>query len=104
MDVRICSPCDGELPKIEAAARRDGEACARHVRIKRVRYDDTVIPFILEVGGRPCKEAREWVRKLMRDSVLEENKSVMGARAWAGISCTLQRYVAIQLLKAEGKM
>ena len=104
LDVRICSPCAGEAPKVQAAALRDGEAATRQVRAKIARYGETVTPFIVEVGGRPSKEAREWVQDVVRRTVLDGHSSILGATVWAMLSCTLQRYVAIQLRKAEGRL
>ena len=65
IDVCICSPCAGEQPRLNAAAKRDGEAAARQVRNKYARYGETVTPFVLEVGGRPAREAREWVKGII---------------------------------------
>ena len=104
LDVRVCSPCAGEHAWVQAAARRDGEAAARQVRNKETRYGPTVTPFVVETGGRPSKEAREWVRTLARDSQHDEPPSMLGAGIWAHISCTLQRYIAVQLRKAEGRL
>ena len=104
IDVRGCSPCAGEPAKIQAAARRDGEATARQVRNNVARYSDSVVPVVVETGGRPSKEAREWVRALVRESVHDGTPAVLGARVWAHLSCTLQRYIATQLRKAEGNL
>ena len=91
IDVRVCSPCAGEPAQILAAARRVGEAAARQVRNQEARYGDSVVPFVVETGGRPSKEAREWVRAVLRESIQDGTPAVLSARAWAHFSCTLQR-------------
>ena len=104
LDVRVCSPCAGEFASVLAASRRDGEAAARQVRDKETRYGPTVTPFVVETGGRPSREAREWVRALVRESQLDEPPAALGAKIWAHVSCTLQRYIAVQLRRAEGRL
>ena len=104
IDVRICSPCAGDHARVLAASRRDGEAAARQVRAKIARYGDTVTPFIVEIGGRPSREAREWVKETIGETIQLGSHSILASKTWATLSCTLQRYVAIQLRKAEGKL
>eukprot|EP00974_Lingulodinium_polyedra_P131576 11218271-Lingulodinium_polyedra.AAC.1 len=101
MDVRIRSPCAGDRPKVFAAARRGGEAAETGVKVKDVRYSDAVIPLVHVVGGRPSKEAREWVRHVARNSVHSTPASAQGSRIWSVLSCTLQRYNAVQLCNTE---
>ena len=102
--IRVCSPCAGEFACVLAASRRDREAAARQVRNKETRYGPTVTPFVVETGGRPSREAREWVRALVRDSQQDDPPATLGANIWAHVSCTLQRYIAVQLRRAEGNL
>eukprot|EP00974_Lingulodinium_polyedra_P067319 6517971-Lingulodinium_polyedra.AAC.1 len=44
-DIRLCSPCAGDRPKVTAAARRGGEAAERGVRVNGARYGDKIIPL-----------------------------------------------------------
>ena len=104
MDVRIASPCAGETAKVAASARRDGETCCRQERNKIARYGESVMPFILETGGRPGKMAREWVRSVISQTTQMGAPAILASQAWAAISSTLQRYIATQLRKAEGKL
>eukprot|EP00974_Lingulodinium_polyedra_P120573 11175538-Lingulodinium_polyedra.AAC.1 len=46
----------------------DGAATERGAKVEDARYGDAVIPFVLEVGGRPSKEARERARHVVRNS------------------------------------
>ena len=102
IDVRICSPCAGDDTRVRAAAKTDGEAGARQVTVKKSRYGPDVFPFICETGGRPTKEAMDWVKDVVKNSMLDIPIAIAGARIWARFSCTLQRCIATQLRKAEG--
>ena len=101
MDVAIMSAVAGSVGCVNAAARRDGKAAERGVVAKRNRYGQEVVPFVLEVGGRPSLPARQWVRKVISFGTQEGEHPLLGATAWQMISCTLQRYVALQLTSAE---
>ena len=86
------------------ARTADGEAGARQVRVIEARCGPSILPFILETGGRPTKEAREWVQGIVRATVQDGSPAVLGSRLWAHLSCTLQRYIAMQLRRAEGHL
>ena len=73
--------------------------------LKKSRYGDRVIPVIFELGGRPAEPTKQFVRTLihaMDSDDAEAEAPARGAQIWNRISCTLQRYVAMQLRRAAG--
>jgi hypothetical protein len=103
VDVSLVSACAGPAQRLMASARRDGAAADEACQLKRRRYGPEVVPFVMELGGRPSDHARAWMRKVLAwggDRV--EGPRLTGAEAWARVSCTLQRYVAAQLRAAAG--
>jgi len=104
IDVSLVSACAGPATRMLASARRDGVAADEACKLKHRRYGKgRVVPFVLELGGRPSAEARQWLRKALAwASPDADAPPVRGANAWARISCTMQRYVAAQLRAAVG--
>jgi len=102
IDVAVVSAMAGDAARVANAGRRDGVAAQRACGVKLSRYGETVVPFVVEVGGRPSEAAKAWLRHLLpRISEDAEEAAIRGADAWRRISCVVQRYVALQLRRAE---
>ena len=103
IDVAVVSPQAGDAAHQLRATRVDGAAAKEACKYKRRRYGDQVIPFVLEVGGRPSDEARAFVHRVLHaDPLMEGSAAERGAHFWRVLSCTLQRYVALQLRHSAG--
>ena len=102
LDITCVSPLAGDPGHLASAARRDGVSAQAAESGKYARYGQTVTPFVLELGGRPSKGTREYIGSVIAQSSSDRPHSTLGAQAWMRISCTLQRYVAMQLRRAEG--
>ena len=100
VDVAVVSARAGSRAQREAAAKRPGLAAERAVAVKWQRYGENVIPFVLEVAGRPSAPAMQFVRKMLAEQAGADAPR-QGAKVWARISCTVQRYVALQRQAAE---
>ena len=103
IDVSVVSAAAGDAHRQIQAARKDGVAAANACIGKHARYGESVVPFVLEIGGRPSTPALTYVRTLLHCSPEEnEEAPLQGATIWGMISCTLQRHVALQLRRAAG--
>ena len=102
VDVSVVSPQAGDAARRMQAARKDGSAAIRACQGKRRRYGVAVTPFVLEVGGRVSEDARAFVHRLLHADPLIGDHAARGAHMWTVISCTLQRYVALQLRRSAG--
>ena len=105
LDISCVSAVAGTDWRRAAAAKKDGTAADRACKTKRDRYGDRVIPVIFELGGRPAEPTKRFIRTLihsMDSEKTEVDAPVRGAQIWNRISCTLQRYVALQLRRAAG--
>lgn len=83
-------------------ARQDAGAAEAAVQNRRARYGAAVIPFVMEVGGRPNAAAKKWVCKLAARGDEDNDATPRCNQIRGSISCTLQRYVALQLSRAHG--
>ncbi len=102
IDVSVVSARAGVQARVMTAARREGHAAERACALKKARYGEAVLPFVLELGGRPSGPAMAWVRTLVARAGEDSEMPLLGAQVWGRISCTLQRYVALQLRRAAG--
>ena len=103
LDISCVSAAAGTGHKQAAAARKNGTAAERASQMKKSRYGDRVIPVVFELSGRPAESTKQLIRTLLHSTDKEEaaaDAPVRGARS--GTSCTLQRYVALQLRRAAG--
>jgi hypothetical protein len=72
IDVAVVSATAGNSSQIATAGRKDGAAAARAVEVKKQRYNDMAIPFVLEIGGRPSGPAIDLVRRALRNATQQE--------------------------------
>lgn len=100
IDVTIVSPIVHTAYHLAAAAKKPGYAALRAEYGKRQRYPiPNLIPFVLELGGRPGPTALRFVRELFK--VEGSTRSQTIADVWATISSTLQSSIADQLHAAH---
>ena len=95
IDVAIVSPVIANANHLAAASLRDGYAAKRMEAHKYNRYPvRNLVPFVLELGGRPGPAARKFVSSLFAESDTTKARGI--AQVWATLSSVLQSAVAGQ--------
>ena len=103
VDVALVSAVAGSTDVVLKASRKDGAAAARATERKHDRYGPEVWAFVLELGGRPGREAREWVARVLEQSSSNPTyPTTYGTDIWSRISCVAQKHIALQLKRAVG--
>ena len=85
-----------------AAARRDGYASETAEQAKRCRYAPTVLPAVLETGGRLGTTLRQWLRRTVQLHRDDEERTQLVTAIYRLLGTTLQREVSSQVLSAAG--
>ena len=102
IDVTVVSPVQANEQFMAEAANKPGHAAIRAERAKRQRYPHRdLIPFAIELGGRPGPSATRYIRSLFTNHA--EHRDHTAADAWTCISTALQTAVAMQVLAAHSK-
>ena len=97
IDVALVSPVVQDPARITAAANRNAYAAKRMEAIKRARYPGVnLIPFVIELGGRPGPSARKLITDLFEHETQDRESSI--AQAWTMLSCVLQNSIARQIM------
>ena len=100
IDVAIVSPIVHTAYHLAAAAKKPGYAALRAEYGKRQRYPvPNIIPFVLELGGRPGPTALRFVRDMFKLDGASRAHTI--ADVWATISSTLQSSIADQIHKTH---
>ena len=81
-------------------ARQAGAAAREGEHMKRVRYNNRAIPFVLEANGRPGQSAQAFIRRFAVDAASGFSRSA--AAAWRDMSSVLQAGNAQLELSAYG--
>ena len=98
IDVTIVSPVLADPHHLAQAAKTPAYAALRAEFGKRKRYPvPNMIPFALELGGRPGPSAQRFIRELFRVEGAGRDQGI--ADAWSAISSALQGATARQLNK-----
>ena len=98
IDVTIVSPVIVSPFHLAQAANKPGYAALRAEFGKRQRYPiPNLIPFAIEIGGRPGPAARTFIRDLFREDGAARDQSI--ADAWSTLSTALHSATAHQLNK-----
>ena len=98
IDVAIVSPVIANQTHIANAAVRDGYAARRAENYKKSRYPVAgLVPFVIELGGRPGNIARKFVSALFDED--DPSKPTGVARVWSTISSVLNSAIAAQMGK-----
>lgn len=85
------------------AANKPGHAASRAEHQTRVRYPHRdLIPFAVELGGRPGPSATKYIKSLFTTTTTA-HRDFTAADAWTCISTALQAAVAEQVLAAHSK-
>ena len=101
IDVAVTSPTSEDPRRAAAAARRDGYAADSMEHSKWRRYAPSVLPAVLETGGRLGASLRQWLRRAAAHRAGEAPTDTV-ATAYRAIAATLQREIAFQVLTAAG--
>ena len=100
IDVTIVSPIVHTAYHLAAAAKKPGYAALRAEFGKRQRCPvPNIMPFVLEIGGRPGPTALRFIHDLVKTEGASRAHSI--ADVWATISTTLQSSIADQLHRAH---
>ena len=98
IDVCIVSPILANQHHLVQAAKKTGYAALRAEYGKRQRYPvNTMIPFALELGGRPGPTAKLFIRELFRTEGATTDQRI--ADAWCTISTALHSATSKQINK-----
>ena len=98
VDVCIVSPILANQYHLTQAANKPGYAALRAEYGKRQRYPvPNMIPFALELGGRPGPTAKLFIRQLFSTDGATTDQRI--ADAWSTISTALHSAVATQINK-----
>ena len=99
IDVTIVSSVVAHRYHLAQAANKPSYAAMRAEYGKRQRYPTgNIIPFALEIGGRPGPSALRFIRQLHRTPGTD--RSLRIADAWSTISTALHGAVSTQLNKS----
>ena len=99
IDVTVVSPVVNNPSHLSNAAKKPGYAALRAEYGKRQRYPvDAIVPFALELGGRPGPTAQTFVRDLFTTEGSTRDISIAGA--WSSISSALHDFTSSQIHKA----
>ena len=100
VDVVIVSPVSSDHGLMNGSANKEGYMLKRAERAKHARYDtDRLVPFAMEVTGRPGPAARKFINELVKDS---DDKGLVTSQIWSCLSSVLQSAVSMQQIKACG--
>ena len=100
IDVTIVSPIVNTAYHLAAAAKKPGYAALRAEYGKRQRYPTPdIVPFVLELGGRPGPTALRFIRDLFKHEGATRTQSI--ADAWSTLSSTLHSSTAEQIHKTH---
>ena len=96
VDITVVSSVVANAYHLACAANKPGYAAMRAEYGKRQRYPtDNIIPFALEIGGRPGPTALRFIRQLFRTDGADRTQSI--ADAWSTLSTALHGATAQQL-------
>ena len=96
IDVTIVSPVVTPPYHLMQAATKPGYAALRAEYGKRQRYPiPNLIPFAIELGGRPGPTALQFIRRLFREEGATRDRRI--ADAWSSLSTALHSATANQL-------
>ena len=99
IDVTIVSSVIAHPYHLAQAAKKPAYAAVRAEFRKRNRYPtNNIVPFALEIGGRPGPSALRFIRQLFRAPGADRTLRI--ADAWSTISTALHGAVATQLNKS----
>ena len=102
LDVTVISPVQANPQFLAEAATKPGYAAACAERKKRLRYPHKdLIPFAIELGGRPGPAATKYIRSLFTGPSTPNDFTP--ADAWTCISTALQMAAAEQVLAAHSR-
>ena len=100
LDVVLPSPVIANQHHLNQSANRPGYAATHMEYKKRMRYTNpNLIPFAVELGGRPGPSALRFIRDLFRHEGADRETKI--SDAWSLLSTTLQSSVADQILKTH---
>ena len=100
IDVAIVSPVIANANLLANAGRRDGYAARRAENKKKQRYQvRNLVPFVIELGGRPGNLARKFVSSLFDDE--DPGKAIGISRVWSTLSCVMNSAISEQLSVSE---
>ena len=106
VDVRVTCELSENADRMRPRAHKDGSAAAESANEKRRRYPASkvpgasLVPFVLECGGRPCEEAAALVRYWGSVSF---DPALSTSMLWQELSTILQIGNAECILSALGK-
>ena len=96
IDVALVSPVVANAAHLTGASMKNGYAARRAEAYKRTRYPiGNMIPFVIELGGRPGQAARRFIANLYAEEDVDRSKLI--AQAWSTLSSVLQSAIAGQL-------
>ena len=96
IDVTIVSPIVTSPYHLMQAATKPAYAAMRAEYGKRQRYPiPDLIPFALEIGGRPGPAAQQFIRSLFREEGATRDRRI--ADAWSTLSTALHSATSHQL-------
>ena len=99
IDVTIVSSVVAHAHHLAQAANKPSYAAMRAEFGKRQRYPtDNILPFAMEIGGRPGPSALRFIRQLFRTPGADRTLQI--ADAWSTLSTALHGAVATQLNKS----
>ena len=97
IDVALVSPIVQDPGRITSAAARNGFAARRMEAIKRTRYPvPNLVPFVVELGGRPGPCAKKFISDLFTQEVQDRESSI--AQIWTTLSCVMNNSIARQIM------
>ena len=100
IDVAVVSPAVVAAYHLASAAKKPGYAALRAEYGKRQRYPvNNIIPFVLELGGRPGPTAIRFIRDLFKLEGSSREQNI--ADVWTTISAALQTSIGEQLHKVH---
>ena len=98
IDVTIVSPVVVSSYHLMQAAKKPGYAALRAEYGKRQRYAvQNIVPFAIELGGRPGPTALKFIRELFRTDGAVRDQGI--ADAWSTLSSALHSATATQINK-----
>jgi hypothetical protein len=106
IDVKVTCELSENADRMRARAHKNGSAAAEGVNEKRRRYPASavpgasLVPFVLETGGRPSEEAAALVRYW---GSVSHDPDLSTARLWQQLSTILQLSNAECILSALGR-